>query len=151
MGLIGLFYPWGLLLQAVAILHFIRRRPDTYWLWIILFGGGLGALVYIVAEIVPDVGRRVVPACNRDLDAVGDVLQLRVISGPAAAHVGSQRLGPANPRQEADDAALSTPAGAAVVPKGERVAQASAGLMNERVNPVIVVLMLCWWLVCITL
>src|SRR5436190_14101441 len=55
MGLIGLFYPWGLLLQAVAILHFIRRRPDTYWLWIILFGGGLGALVYIVAEIVPDV------------------------------------------------------------------------------------------------
>ena len=55
MGLIGLFYPWGLLLQAVAILHFVRRRPDTYWLWIILFGGGLGALVYIVAEIVPDV------------------------------------------------------------------------------------------------
>jgi hypothetical protein len=55
MGLIGLFYPWGLLLQAVAILHFVRRRPDTYWLWIILFGGGLGALVYIVAEIIPDV------------------------------------------------------------------------------------------------
>src|SRR2546425_12093758 len=56
MGLIGLFYPWGLLLQAVAILHFVRRRPDTYWLWIILFGGGLGAPVYIVAEIVPGVG-----------------------------------------------------------------------------------------------
>jgi len=56
MGLIGLFYPWGLILQAVAILHFVRRRPDTYWLWIILIGGGLGALVYIVAEVVPDVG-----------------------------------------------------------------------------------------------
>ena len=56
MGLIGLFYPWGLILQAGAILHFVRRRPDTYWLWIILLGGGLGALVYIVAEVVPDVG-----------------------------------------------------------------------------------------------
>ena len=56
MGFIGLFYPWGLILQAGAILHFVRRRPDTYWLWIILLGGGLGALVYIVAEVVPDAG-----------------------------------------------------------------------------------------------
>ena len=55
MGLTGLFYPWGFLLQAVAILHFVRRRPDTYWLWIILIGGALGALVYIVAEVMPDV------------------------------------------------------------------------------------------------
>lgn len=55
MGLTALFYPWGLLLQAVAITHFIRRRPDTYWLWIILIGGGLGALVYIVAEVLPDL------------------------------------------------------------------------------------------------
>jgi hypothetical protein len=55
MGLTALFYPWGLILQAVAVLHFVRRRPETYWLWIILFGGGLGALVYFVAEIVPDV------------------------------------------------------------------------------------------------
>ena len=51
----GLFYPYGIFLQALAILHFARRRPDTFWLWIILVGGGLGALVYIVAEVVPDV------------------------------------------------------------------------------------------------
>ena len=56
MGLMNLFYPWGFILQAAAILHFIRRRPDTYWLWIIIIGGGLGALVYIVAEVAPDVG-----------------------------------------------------------------------------------------------
>jgi hypothetical protein len=56
MGVTGLFYPWGFILQAAAILHFVRRRPDTYWLWIILIGGALGALVYIVAEVVPDVG-----------------------------------------------------------------------------------------------
>ena len=54
--LTGLFYPWGLLLQAAAIIHFIRRRPDTWWLWVILFLGPIGALVYLFAEAVPDVG-----------------------------------------------------------------------------------------------
>jgi hypothetical protein len=52
----GLFYPYGILLQAFAILHFVRRRPDTFWLWIIIMGGGLGALVYIAAEVIPDAG-----------------------------------------------------------------------------------------------
>ena len=51
-----LFYPWGLLLQGAAIVHFIRRRPDTYWLWVILFLGPIGAVVYLFAEAVPDVG-----------------------------------------------------------------------------------------------
>jgi hypothetical protein len=55
-SLIFLFFPWGLILQAVAIVHFIRRRPDGYWLWIIIFFGGLGALIYIAAEIIPDAG-----------------------------------------------------------------------------------------------
>jgi len=57
MSLFFHFLPYGFIVQAVAIVHFIRRRPDTYWLWIILFGpGGLGALVYIVAEVIPDAG-----------------------------------------------------------------------------------------------
>jgi hypothetical protein len=51
-----LLYPWGLLLQGFAIVHFLRRRPDTYWIFIILFLGPLGALIYIVAEALPDVG-----------------------------------------------------------------------------------------------
>jgi hypothetical protein len=54
--MLGLFYPYGIVLQALAILHFVRRRPDSFWLWIILMGGGVGALVYIVAEVVPDAG-----------------------------------------------------------------------------------------------
>src|SRR5438093_1135659 len=53
--MLGIFYPYGIILQAIAIAHFVRRRPDTYWLWIILVGGGLGALAYIAAEVVPDV------------------------------------------------------------------------------------------------
>jgi hypothetical protein len=55
-ALTHLFYPWGLILQAIAIIHFIRRRPDTYWMWVILFLGPIGALVYIFAEIIPDFG-----------------------------------------------------------------------------------------------
>jgi hypothetical protein len=51
-----LLYPWGLLLQGFAIVHFIRRRPDTYWIFIILFLGPLGALIYIFAEALPDIG-----------------------------------------------------------------------------------------------
>ena len=56
MGFIGLFYPWSLVLQVVSIVHFVRRRPDNFWLWVIIIGGGIGALVYIVAEVIPDVG-----------------------------------------------------------------------------------------------
>ena len=48
--------PYGIVLQAIAILHFARRRPDAFWLWVILIGGGLGALVYILVEVIPDVG-----------------------------------------------------------------------------------------------
>jgi hypothetical protein len=54
--MLGLFYPYGIVLQAIALLHFARRRPDMYWLWIILLGGGLGALIYIVVEVFPDAG-----------------------------------------------------------------------------------------------
>jgi hypothetical protein len=53
-GLGHLFPSWGLLLQALAIIHFIRRRPDTFWLFVILMGGVLGAVIYIVVEVVPD-------------------------------------------------------------------------------------------------
>jgi hypothetical protein len=51
-----LFYPWGLILQGLAIVHFIRRRPDTYWIYVILFLGPVGALVYLFAEALPDIG-----------------------------------------------------------------------------------------------
>jgi len=54
--LASLLYPWGLLLQAAAIIHFIRRRPDTYWIFIILFLGPIGALIYLFAEALPDLG-----------------------------------------------------------------------------------------------
>jgi hypothetical protein len=47
---------WKLVLMGVAVVHFIRRRPETYWIFVILFLGWIGALVYIVVEVIPDAG-----------------------------------------------------------------------------------------------
>ena len=56
LGLSHLFYPWGFLVQIFAIVHFVRRRPENYWFYVIFFLGWLGAAVYIVAEVIPDLG-----------------------------------------------------------------------------------------------
>jgi hypothetical protein len=57
MGLFSnILFPWGFVLVGLALVHFIRRRPDGYWLWIILMLGPLGALVYLLVEAAPDVG-----------------------------------------------------------------------------------------------
>jgi hypothetical protein len=52
--MLALFFPYGIILQAIALLHFVRRRPDTFWLFVILMGGAPGALVYIAIEVAPD-------------------------------------------------------------------------------------------------
>jgi hypothetical protein len=46
---------WSIVLRIVAIVHFIRRRPDWFWIWVILIHP-IGALVYIAVEVIPDVG-----------------------------------------------------------------------------------------------
>jgi len=28
--MLGLFYPYGIVLQAMALIHFVRRRPDNF-------------------------------------------------------------------------------------------------------------------------
>jgi hypothetical protein len=57
MGLLNhVFGPWGWIIVGIAIVHFIRRRPDTYWIYVILFLGPIGALVYLFAEALPDLG-----------------------------------------------------------------------------------------------
>ena len=57
MGFLSFFlHPWGFLVMALAIVHFIRRRPDNYWIFIILFLGPLGATIYLLVEALPDLG-----------------------------------------------------------------------------------------------
>jgi hypothetical protein len=58
--LYGIFYslghPWSLILLVAALVHFARRRPDWYWLWIILFLPTIGSVIYLCAEAIPDLG-----------------------------------------------------------------------------------------------
>src|SRR5581483_8087541 len=41
--------------MIAAIIHFIRRRPDFFWIWVILFLGPLGALIYLAVEALPEL------------------------------------------------------------------------------------------------
>lgn len=83
-GLRSLFYPWGFLVQIVALVHFVKRRPDGYWLYIILFGGFLGASAYIVVEVLPDAGllRGVFQGFGRRSRI--QALELQIIDNPSA-------------------------------------------------------------------
>src|ERR1700692_3825414 len=55
-GLSFLIYPWGFIIQGIAIWHFVKRRPENYWLFVIIFGGVLGAGLYMIVEVIPDLG-----------------------------------------------------------------------------------------------
>ena len=84
MGFISLFFPWGVILQVLAIVHFIRRRPDGIWLWVIVFLGPVGALVYIFMEVLPDLG-----LLRQSFDGFGrrkriKYLEALVLQNPAA-------------------------------------------------------------------
>src|SRR6202140_62595 len=81
-----LFYPWGFIVQLVALVHFVRRRPEGFWLWVIFFGGFLGALVYIFAEMLPDAGllRNVYRGYGRKSRI--DAVETAIIDNPSAAN-----------------------------------------------------------------
>jgi hypothetical protein len=52
----GAFFGWGFILQIIAIVHFVRRRPENFWIWIIFLGGAIGATAYLLIEALPDLG-----------------------------------------------------------------------------------------------
>jgi hypothetical protein len=83
-GLSYLFYPWGFVVQILAIVHFVRRRPDNYWIYIIFFGGFLGAAAYIVVEVLPDFAllRGVFQGFGRRKRI--DALETLIIDNPSA-------------------------------------------------------------------
>jgi len=54
-GFLVHFFSWGVALQVMCLIHFFKRRPDQFWLFVIFFGGALGAAVYLVMEVLPDL------------------------------------------------------------------------------------------------
>jgi len=49
-------YPFSLVLEVLAVIHFIRRRPDMFWIYIIVFLGPVGCVVYLCVVALPDLG-----------------------------------------------------------------------------------------------
>jgi hypothetical protein len=45
----------GILLVLMALMHWVKKRPDSYWLWIILILGPVGSLIYLAIEALPDL------------------------------------------------------------------------------------------------
>src|SRR5687767_7751183 len=82
--MLGLFYPYGIFLQAIALIHFARRRPDNFWLLVIIMGGGIGAFVYILVEVLPDArllpgAYQVLPRRNRSKE-----LECLIVDNPSS-------------------------------------------------------------------
>lgn len=80
----GLFYPWGVLLQVLALVHFVKRRPENYWLWIILIGGPIGAGAYLLVEVLPDT--RLLPGVFQGFGRRSriQVLETQILDNPSA-------------------------------------------------------------------
>lgn len=56
--MISRFFSWGIfgvVLMALAIVHFIRRQPSFYWLYLIIFMGPIGASIYLAVEALPEL------------------------------------------------------------------------------------------------
>jgi hypothetical protein len=51
---IGHFFGYGFLFQVAALIHWARKRPEAFWLFIIIIGGIIGALAYFLIEGLPD-------------------------------------------------------------------------------------------------
>jgi hypothetical protein len=92
MGFLSFLFPWGVLVQAMALIHFIRRRPEPFWLWIIIFFGPPGAFVYILMEVVPDFG-----LLRQSFDSFGRRKRIRLLEA-----IVQQNPAPGNQEELAD-------------------------------------------------
>src|SRR5213080_2820451 len=51
---VGHLFGYGFVFQVAAVIHWARKRPEAFWLWIIIIGGIIGALAYFLIEGLPD-------------------------------------------------------------------------------------------------
>jgi len=51
---LGHIFGYGFVFQVAAVIHWSRKRPEAFWLWIIIIGGIIGALAYFLIEGLPD-------------------------------------------------------------------------------------------------
>ena len=69
----------SVIIQIALIIHVIRTGRPYYWIFIIMFPG-IGALAYVVVELLPEFldsfqGRRAIRGVRKTLDPTGDLRQ----------------------------------------------------------------------------
>src|SRR5437867_12782389 len=93
-GLSHLFYPWGILLQIMTIVHFVKRRPENYGLWIILIGGPIGASAYLLVEVAPEARLLGVVFLGYGRRSRIQILEVQILQNPSAGN--DEELGELN-------------------------------------------------------
>src|ERR1700674_2565655 len=56
--MIARYFSWGifgLVLMVMALIHYARRQPSFYWLYLIIFMVPIGALIYLAVEWLPEL------------------------------------------------------------------------------------------------
>ena len=51
----GYFYYISLVLQAICVIHCLRKRNEQKWIWLIVFLPFIGCIAYFFTEIVPGI------------------------------------------------------------------------------------------------
>ena len=78
------FFGFGFVLQVIALVHFIKRRPDGFWIWIIFIGGPIGATAYILIEMLPDLIQGGTPMRGMSRRKRIRVLEGAIVENPSA-------------------------------------------------------------------
>ena len=83
-----LFYPWGFVVQIVALVHFFwRRRASFNWLWIIFFFGFVGGAAYLIVEVVAEADLLRAALHRRARKAHRADLETRIVDNPSVANL----------------------------------------------------------------
>ncbi len=81
------FWPWAIVLQILCAVHLIRRSGNYLWFWIILVGGGIGAVAYLLVEVVPDLDLLRVAFARRGRKLLIQKTELAVAENPSAGNL----------------------------------------------------------------
>lgn len=83
-----LFYPYGIVVQIAALVHFFwRRRASAMWLWIIFIGGFVGAAAYLIVEVVAEADLLRAAARRRDRKARISLVEAQILDNPSVANL----------------------------------------------------------------
>ena len=83
-----LFYPWGFIVQIVALVHFFwRRRASFIWLWIIFIGGFVGAAAYLIVEVLSEADLLRTALQRRARKAHISAVEAHILDNPAVANL----------------------------------------------------------------